>query len=286
MTVVFLCVGAAKAGTSWLHAQLARHPECHFRAIKELHYFDAVERGRLDRLKRKHRDIQAEMLERLARSGKRPTDEQARRLTDRADWLDVLEKGEEDVAAYLRYLQSGAGPAKVVGEMTPAYALLPARRLWSMARMAPDVRMLYLLRDPVERLWSHVRMIAARRDNDGCVTERRCANILGRVIAGEETQIVARSDYAGAIRRLVEAVPGGRLLIEVFEEMVEGRGFDRICDFLGVRNIAPSPAPVHEGQPLAMTAEQRYLAADWLAPQYEAAVEALGRMPEAWRGKG
>jgi len=286
MTVIFLCVGATKAGTSWLHRELAAHPECHFRAIKELHYFNALDGGRIGKELAKHRDIQASMLGRFARAGKRPNDEQAGRLADRADWLDVLENKREDTAAYLRYLETGAGEAGVVGDMTPAYALLSEERLGQMARMAPDVRILYLIRDPVDRLWSHIRMIAVRRDGRGRVTAQRCDRILNRVIKGEEEQIAQRSDYAVAITRLLAAVPAGKLLIEVFEDMISGEAFARICEFLGIARMIPNRVPVHEGQPLDITREQRDAAAAWLAPQYDAAVEALGGMPVAWGRKG
>lgn len=285
MSVVFLCIGAAKAGTSWLHRQLSTHPECHFRSIKELHYFDALDEGTLARNLQRMRARQIALLERTG-GGLNATPEQAARIADGADWLDVLERGVEDRDAYLAYLAKGAAPGQVIGETTPAYALLSGERLASMARMAPDVRILFLLRDPVERLWSHIRMIAARRDADGLVTARRCENILRRTLSGEETQIVRRSDYAGALRRLAAAVPAGRLLIEVFEEMVQGDGLARICEFLGIGRVRPSPVPVHEGQALAMTPDQRRRAAHWLAPQYDAAYGALGRMPGAWGQEG
>lgn len=278
---MFLCVGAAKAGTSWLHSQLSAHPECHLRSIKELHYFDALDDGTLSRNLERIRARQVGLLQRTE-GGLTATPDQARRIEDGADWLDVIERDREDVEAYLAYLTKGAAKGQVVGETTPAYALLSAERLGRMARMAADVRFLYLVRDPVERLWSHVRMMAERRDGDGAVTARRCERILARTISGEESQIVRRSDYGGALARLTAAVPGGKLLVEVFEEMVRGEGFARICDFLGIGRARPSPAPVHRGQALAMTQDQRRRAAHWLAPQYEAAHRALGRMPEAW----
>lgn len=286
MTVVLICVGAAKAGTSWLHRQLAAHPECHLRAIKELHYFNAIDAGRTSAELAKHRDLQASMLDRFARDGLRPNDEQAGRLSDRADWLDVLESKRENVRAYLRYLETGAGTAKVVGDMTPAYALLTEGRLGGMARMAPDVRILYLLREPVDRLWSHIRMMAERRDGQGRVTARRCDRILNRVMNGEEDQIAKRSDYAAALAKLLAAIPAGKLLIEVFEDMIAGDAFQRICDFLGIARVEPNRVPVHRGQPLDMTLSQREAAAAWLAPQYDAAARALGGMPEAWGRKG
>ncbi|MXQ07775.1 hypothetical protein GQ651_07940 [Alphaproteobacteria bacterium GH1-50] len=282
MSVVFFCVGAAKAGTSWLHAQLADHPECHFRAIKELHYFDAVEAGQLDREHEKHRQ---EHLRVQGYAGDDPNERQEVLLRDRADWMDVLSSGRQDDAAYLAYLRGGAGAARVVGEVTPAYALLPRERLSAMATVAPDVRVLYMLRDPVERLWSHVRMIAARRDDEGRVTARRAANILRRVFRGEEDQIERRGDYARALRKLQATIPQGRLMLGVFEEMIAG-GLDRLAAFLGIAPFARVVAPVHAGQPLDMTADQRQAAAAFLRPQYKAVERALGRVPDSWHWKG
>ena len=286
MNVVFLCIGAAKAGTDWLHQQLRLHPECHLRAIKELHYFNAFERGRLDDEFEKHRGFQTALLRRLERESRAPDAMQAQKLTDRADWMDVLEKGREDLPAYLNYLTEGARDGQVVADMTPAYALLPEDRLRRMASMAGDARFLFLLRDPVERLWSHVRMIAVRRDPDGRVTRQRCARILQRTLRGEEDQIVKRCDYAGTIRRLKAAVPSGQVLIEAFEEMVSGEALQRLCRFLGIAPMAPDAAPVHAGQPLEMTRDQRRAAYAWLAPQYDAAEQALGHLPQAWVREG
>src|SRR5438093_12007205 len=40
----FLCVGAQKAGTSWLYRQLEPHPDFWMPPIKELHYLDNLNR--------------------------------------------------------------------------------------------------------------------------------------------------------------------------------------------------------------------------------------------------
>ena len=74
MSVVFLCVGAAKAGTSWLHTQLQAHPECHFRSIKELHYFDALDGKGLALEREKHLAEQARV---EAWAGAEPNERQA-----------------------------------------------------------------------------------------------------------------------------------------------------------------------------------------------------------------
>ena len=70
MNVVLLCIGAAKAGTDWLHRQLSMHPECHLRSIKELHYFDALDGDHVQRELDKHQQLQNAMLKRLAEHNK------------------------------------------------------------------------------------------------------------------------------------------------------------------------------------------------------------------------
>ncbi|MEO0720491.1 MAG: hypothetical protein AAFZ06_16685, partial [Pseudomonadota bacterium] len=38
----FFCIGAQKAGTSWLQAMFDRHPDIHVPFVKEVHYWDTV----------------------------------------------------------------------------------------------------------------------------------------------------------------------------------------------------------------------------------------------------
>lgn len=280
-TLMF-CVGATKAGTGWLYEYLAAHPQCHFRSIKELHYFDAIENGKLDREIVKHEARQAVLSKKVLAAGGEGAVEDIARLRDRTEWLDVLRRG-GDAEAYLAYLGGGRGSQRVIGDITPAYALLPQGRLKTMARLAAEVRFVYLLRDPVERLWSHVRMIAARREPSGELTRDRAARILRRTFRGEESQIARRSDYARNISRLRRAV-GPRLKVAFYEDLFEGDAVARICEHLGIAyRQPPDSRVVHRGQGLDMTAEQRLAARDWLAPQYEFVAGTEGRMPPAWQ---
>ena len=54
------------------------------------------------------------------------------------------------------------------------------------------------------------------------------------------------------------SVEPARLLIEVFEDMIAGEGFARICDFLGIARVEASPVRVHQGTPVPMSAAQRH----------------------------
>lgn len=67
----------------------------------------------------------------------------------------------KEMAAKLRYgLYFAEGRIKrerLVGEFTPAYAVLSKESIAQVHSWAPDVKLLYIMRDPVERAWSHAR---------------------------------------------------------------------------------------------------------------------------------
>ncbi len=272
-TLLF-CLGATKAGTTWLYEHLAAHPECHLRRIKELHYFTAVESGALARAARAGAAD-------LAKPGKRMSD---RKRRDLADWLEVLRRGAEDIPAYLGYLCGGLGTRRLVADITPAYALLPEARLRQMAGIAPDVRFLYLLRDPVARLWSQVRMMAERAASTEAEVPALAHRLLARLLSGEAGPASFRLDYAGALRRLVAAVLPERRMVAFNDEVLTPEGMPRLWSFLG---LGPGPVDtarrVFPGVPVTLTVAEAAAARAYLAPQYAAVEAHFGRLPASWR---
>lgn len=265
-------VGATKAGTSWLHRWLADHPDCHFRTVKELHYWNALEEGRVPQ---RVEELGAEAA-RLRQKGLSP-----RRLADIEALREVFRNGARP-DAYLGYLSQGRDGKTVVGDVTPAYGLLPAERLREMAGLG-DTRFLYILRDPVARLLSHAKMVARWRDPEHRVTPDRVLRILRRAIGGGEDEIARRSDYRGAIERIVAAVPAGRRLFVFFEDLFSGDAAWAICDFLGIRRAPALAEVVHGGPQMALSLEQAREARDWLRDQYDYVEGVMGRLPDAWR---
>lgn len=279
-TILF-CVGAAKAGTSWLHRVLSDHPACALRSIKELHYFDALDRGEVDRQITAVAARRARYLSEMDGAGPHRLAVRALQVADCDDWLGVLRRG-EDREAYLGYLGRGA-EGRMVADMTPAYALLSEARLGRMASIGRDVRFLYLVRDPVERLWSHVRMIASERAAKDGNHAGRAAHVLSRVFRGKESEIEMRGDYRAAIGKLARAVDPRQLMVAVTEEMVTPAGLARICAFLGI----PTPEAdfsqrIHSGRAEPMQPEDRRTARQWLSAQYDFVAEWLGRRPAGW----
>lgn len=274
--VLMFGIGATKAGTSWLYRYLAGHPDCHLRSVKELHYFDTVDFGdRAGRAAgmRARRDLLA------VKPGTNA--DRTQRIDDLTALSDVIEEGDE--AAYLAYLNAGRVQQRLVGDITPSYGLLSQQRLKQMAGMAAQVRFVYLMRDPVERLWSHVRMIARRRSGSDTQIAGQAGAILTRVVSGAEGHIAERGDYRTVLGRIDRALNPKQVFLAFHEELFSGPMIEKLCAFLG---IGPHPADfartAHAGVPVEMTPAQRADAAAWLAPQYEFVAARMGGLPKIW----
>jgi hypothetical protein len=137
----FFIVGAAKAGTTALYEYLKQHPQVYMPPLKEPHYF-----ARLD-----------------ARSGSQNYANVAwrhgteflllRTYADRgvpgAAWVG-------DEASYLKLFESADG-FRAVGEASTSYLGIEdtAERI---KEQVPEARIIILLRDPIERSYSHYLM--------------------------------------------------------------------------------------------------------------------------------
>ena len=280
---VMICVGAAKAGTSWFYDYLRGHPECALRSVKELHYFDALElnegwvQGALDR------DL-AEAKRVLAQEAGQPQADKVARVRDLEDLCALLKSGAVDEAAYLAYLKNGQNGAALVADVTPAYSLLGEERLQRMATMAPDVRFVFLMRDPLSRLWSHVRMVARNTLKPGEDLTKAARRLLTRVVRhGEESHIVARGDYPAIVQKLRAAIPAEKLNIVFLEELLSEKGLRQMCAFLGLTYAEGQfTRPVHVGEDIKMNKQQKLEAQAYLAPHYAFVKDSFGYVPDAW----
>jgi len=281
---ILLGVGATKAGTTWLFNHLSGHADCHLRTIKELHYFDTLENGGFRHQLKVQRTFAAKLAQRALTVTGPQALPLAQKRRDVAEWIAILAAKVENLPAYLGYLKDGCGARPVVADITPAYALLPVDRLRRMAGMAGDVRFVYLMRDPVARLWSHVRMMAERASKSADAVPDAAFAVLERILDGETSGATERGDYIGALTRLRAAVDPRKLLVMFQEDMLSAPGLGRLSAFLGIRTgEADFGKRVHEGRALAMTDAQTRRAQVLLKPQYDFVAQQFPALPEAWR---
>src|SRR5215217_579788 len=157
----FLGVGAPRAGTTWLHANLSRHPEIWMTPVKEVHYFD---KRRLPRSE--NRNYRSQLRKRLRRYRRRDTYREVIRRGDSGFLMNLS----WDVHFFLRRRDNDwyqgvfrPQPEQIAGEITPAYSTLKRRVVKEIRGINPDMRIIYLLRDPIERSWSSALMSLAKR---------------------------------------------------------------------------------------------------------------------------
>ncbi len=282
-------MGATKAGTSWLYRYLHDHPDCAMPAVKEAHYWDTFDADDLEKQLAFYRVRLREMRDAkldAADAGRGwQVENLDRRINEMKSLVDTLEGDRTNDAAYFGWLTCGRSDALLVGDMTPSYATLSDDAITRMRDAQPAAKFIFLIRDPLDRLWSHIRMQARRQRQAHEVYEKKSNNILYRMLnRGHETHILERGDYPKIIRKLRRLIPQGRLLIQFTEDLFTPQGLARVCEFLGIAAAkAEVQQPVHEGPQVVMLDKLRPRALGLLNEHYEWVARNIGPLPQRWQ---
>lgn len=124
-----------------------------------------------------------------------------------------------------------AGEARA-GDITPSYGLLPVKRIRSVHHLISDARLLLIMRNPVDRAWSHAVMKLARER--GRSVEQVPDAELQAFFTSERCR--AAGDYEAIIGRWTSVFQKEQLLTVWFDD-VERRPTDvlkRVFGHLGV----------------------------------------------------
>src|SRR5437660_379646 len=170
----FLCVGAQKAGTSWLYRQLEPHPDFWMPPVKELHYLDNLNRTKRHRPPRSKDGRDACFLESIK---------------------DLSMRAHIDLDTYGR-LFCHKGPL-LSGDISPAYSTLSDEIIERVVNHFPNLKVVFLARDPVERAWSQLSMgvrLGMISPIDASGPEEVVWNLLnpGVLVRSQPSKIVAR----------------------------------------------------------------------------------------------
>lgn len=199
----FLIAGVPKAGTTALHAALAAHPGLHLSAVKEPKFFLS--------------------------GGPPPT-----------------HGGPGDVQTYQEHvwrredyeaLFAGAAPGVLKGESTPFYLHdLEAQR--RIKKLIPDVRIILMLRDPVDRAhsnWQHLWTAGLEPEADFVTAMRQEPE---RVAAGwaQFWHYAGLGQYGSQVQHLFEIFDRDQVLILRYRDLRDtpAEALHRVCAFLGV----------------------------------------------------
>jgi hypothetical protein len=252
----FFVAGAPKAGTTAVHAALARHTSLYMSAVKEPKFF--LTEGPPP-----------------ARGG--PGDVQTYRE-------HVWRRDEYEA------LFDAAPPGTLRGESTPFY-LYNRGAQRRIRALVPGARLIVILRDPVERAhsnWTHLWSAGLDPVDDfvaACAEEER------RIAAGwaDFWHYTALGRYGQQLEQLYSVFPREQVLVFRYRALVDSpaRVLNRICAFLGVPDGMLSEVPrenvtAHPQRSLRHVAVSRALrvstAVSRLIPGAASVTEALERV--------
>lgn len=285
-TSILYGIGAQKAGTSWLYDFLKGHPECHVPEQKELHYFDVLY-GKNEEV---HRDRQLDSIReaaaRIAPPFEMQDDMDLLKIQTWARHLRIYADKPRVFRRYVEYLTEGRNKEPLLTDITPSYMTLDAETFRTMDRIG-TARFLFLLRDPVDRLWSQIRMKIAN-EGDALTSdafEMACAARAMQICANGNVHRIPRADYDRTIRELEWAIPAERIKYVFHEPTFSQATADEICDFAGIsRQAIQPPRDDLRGRDASLPADIEAMLHEALAPQYRAMTARFGTLPDSWRG--
>ena len=161
----------------------------------------------------------------------------------------------------------------LVGEATPILTWWQGamERLWTYN---PEIKVIMLLRDPVERAWSHFRM-DKRLQREGetfsnAIRTERARARRNLPKQDRERSQVTRGFYASQVRNLKRLFPDEQLLFLRSEELSANARpeLDMVTDFLGVSRFEFEAEPRHNSA----------TDADEMAPEDRAFLEEMFRL--------
>ncbi len=208
----FFVAGAPKAGTTALHAALARHPGLYLSAVKEPKFF--------------------------LTDGPPPTQggpgdakTYAEQVWRRADYEALFDP---------------APPCTLRGESTPFYLYNQAAQR-RIRELIPHARMIVVLRDPIERAhsnWTHLWSAGLDPVQDFV---RACEAEDQRVAAGwaDFWHYKRLGLYGAQVQHLYSVFPADQVLLLRYRDLLEDPAdvLNRICAFLGVSQGLLSELP-------------------------------------------
>jgi len=214
-TINFIGIGAQKSGTSWLFRNLKKLPDFSLLPIKELRYFD------------RHPKYP---------SRKGLFDDFSFKKVANPDWLfgfrvyflrEFRHQNFSTIKWKLKYFFSKANDDLYLsffknleglkGEVTPSYSILEKEDIQKMYRLAPDAKLILLLRNPIYRAWS--QYLHDRRKIKGYLNQKIEPEEAIRYLNSEKQ--ILRSDYERTIENYLSVYPKSQMLIGFFDAIAE-----------------------------------------------------------------
>lgn len=231
---LFVCIGAQKSGTSWLHAVMStdsRFSYCPF--VKEIHYFDYLycRSKHLNNWRAHH------LINMVARNQMEMKPLLSNWLSEQDDlagnWKPKIGKERQMHKRFSHLtdpvndqwyeaLLTARGTKEFAMDITPDYAVIGEAGFRHLKRMAKNVKVLFVMREPVARCWSGV--LQGKKNKPGglesfALNEMSDTDHLFEVCTTGK-DVGARSDYLATLADLKSAGLLEQCQIRFYDEVV------------------------------------------------------------------
>ncbi len=217
---LFLGVGAQKSGTTWVSNYLAGHPDVFMSPLKEMHFWgnrtstakwpNSAFQRRLNRLQTDaHPDARTNALKDALR--------------------DRLVMG-GNIEEYAQYFNKRVSIQHTYGEISPAYCKLSADEFERIKSYFPNTKIIFLLRNPADRLWSQIRF------SEKVETLEEMELLIDGTF--EKKVYLDRMNYVRTLQTITDCFEPENTHFQFFESLFTHAAVSRLCRFLGVDNHA------------------------------------------------
>lgn len=214
----FMGIGAARSGSTWLWSVLNHHPDIWMPPIKELHYFDRS-------IDYPSPSILADDKLVFRLFGKKIHNSAFRVLFIRSIGKSILlPKKWGELQWKLRYFLGTYNDSwyfslfennkkAIKGEITPAYSILRKDDVSRIKALIPDLKVIYIIRNPFDRAWSAIRYRWSR----GTLNIENLDEVIQKI---EDPSQSNRSDYFQTIQNWSSSFSNDQFQIYFFDEIV------------------------------------------------------------------
>jgi hypothetical protein len=252
--IFILGMGAQKSGTSWLYRYLDNTDEFERGIFKEYHVLDAIFCPEMKGRYKKTMKVASQV---LSQKKKLPISQQ--RFVHRAS-LTLHPQYYYD--HFVNLLQKHN--KRIVGDFSPTHCALPKAALQEVIKefykRDIDVKPVFLMRDPIERVWSALRM--ARRDkllrkDDfqrlGISDPYKLSDDELLRILPDTPGYMIRSNYQKTIENIDDIFPRNDITYAFYEELFTETSIKKIADKIGFGYVKPNFNEVANSSPKKST---------------------------------
>ncbi len=230
----FICIGAERAGSTWLYKNLKKHPEIWLPPVKEIHYFDEQEKLGSVNIWHRFFDNNSSLNRRWRRILKNQLAKQLETNSlDRQNikWYSNYFFQPRNDRWYASLFQPNS--RQKTGDITPAYSTLSRKSVAHSHELMPDVKIIFILRNPMQRAWSHALKII--RDRNTTIASVPEAEFIQNFNSNTSR---SRSGYLQILEVWQSYYPKENFFIGFFEDLVEypENFLLKLFDFLGIES--------------------------------------------------